>query len=75
MSKKAHSMVVLSELSSLFVKKSICYALSSHNLFNDISECVTPKLKELEQLKLLPSTKVLLLMDLPQKTQVGGIEC
>ena len=42
MSKKAHSMVVLSELSSLFVKISICDALSSHDLFNDISECVTP---------------------------------
>ena len=41
----------------LFVKTSICDALSSHNLFNDISEYV----KELdlirEQLKLLSSTK------------------
>ena len=38
MSKKVHSMVVLSELSSLFlfVKISICDALSSHDLFNDI---------------------------------------
>ena len=40
MSRKAHSMVVLSELSSLFVKISICDALSSHDLFNDMSECV-----------------------------------
>ena len=67
MSKKAHSMVVLSEISSLFVKVSICDALSSHDLFNDISECVTPQLKELEQLKLLSSTKVLLLVNLSQK--------
>ena len=42
MSKKAHSKVVLSELSSLFVKISICDALLSHDLFNDVSECVTP---------------------------------
>ena len=42
MSKKAPSMVVLSELSSLFVKISICDALSSHDLFNDVTECVTP---------------------------------
>ena len=41
-SKKAHSMVVLSELSSLFVKISIFDALSLHGLFSDISECVTP---------------------------------
>ena len=42
MSKKGHSMVVLSELSGLFVKMSICDALSSLDLFNDISECVMP---------------------------------
>ena len=42
MSKKGHSMVVLSELSGLFVKISICDALSSLDLFNDISECVMP---------------------------------
>ena len=48
MSKKAHSMVVLSELSSLFVKISICDALSLPGLFNDISECVTSYLKESE---------------------------
>ena len=35
-SKKAHIMVVLSELSSLFVKISICDALSLHNLFTDM---------------------------------------
>ena len=35
MSKKAHTMVVLSDLSSLFVKISICDALSLHDLFND----------------------------------------
>ena len=75
MSKKAHSMVVLSELSSSFVKISICDALSSHDLFNDISECVTPQLKESEQLKLLSSTKVLLVINLPQKAQVSSVEC
>ena len=42
MSKKGHSMVVLPELSGLFVKISICDALSSLDLFNDISECVMP---------------------------------
>ena len=42
MSKKVHSMVVMSELSSLFVKILICDALLSHDLLNDISECVTP---------------------------------
>ena len=67
MSKKAHSMVVLSELSSLVVKILICDALASHDLFNDISECGTPQLKGLEQLKLLSSTKVLLLINLLQK--------
>ena len=36
MSKKTHGMVVLSELSNLFVKISICDALSSRNLFNDM---------------------------------------
>ena len=36
MSKKTHSMVVLSELSSLFVKISISDALSLRNLFNDM---------------------------------------
>ena len=42
-SKKAHSVVLLSKISSLFVKKSVCDALSLlHKLFNDISECVTP---------------------------------
>ena len=35
MCKKTHSMVVLSKLSSLFVKISICDALSLLNLFND----------------------------------------
>ena len=34
--KKTHSMVVLSELSSLFVKISICDALSLRNMFNDM---------------------------------------
>ena len=67
MSKKAHSIVGLSELSSLFVKISICDALSSHDLFNDISECF----KELdlirEQFKLLSITKVLLLVNLSRK--------
>ena len=74
MSKKAHSMSVLSELSSLFVKILICDALSSHDLFNK-SECVTPQLKESEQLKLLSSTKVLLVINLSQKTQVSSVEC
>ena len=74
-SKKAHSMVVLSELSSLFVKISICDALSSHDLFNDISECVTLQLKETEQLKLLSSAKVLLVINLSQKAQVSSVEC
>ena len=32
------------------------------------SEGITPSFKELEQLKLSPSTKVLLLINLPQKT-------
>ena len=36
MSEKTHSMVVLFELSSLFVKILICDALSSRNLFNDM---------------------------------------
>ena len=36
MRSKTHSVVLLSELSSLFVKISICDALSSHNLFNDM---------------------------------------
>ena len=36
MSKKTHSMVVFSELSSLFVKISIFDALPSRNLFNDM---------------------------------------
>ena len=68
MSKKAHSMVaVLSELSSLFGKISICDTLSLQDLFNDISECATPQLKELEQLKLLSNTKVLQLVNLSQK--------
>ena len=75
MSKKAHSMGVLSELSSLFVKILICDALSSHDLFNNISECVTPQLKESQQLKLLSSTKVLLVINLSQKTQVSPVEC
>ena len=75
MSKKAHSMVVLSELSSLFVKISICNALLSHHLFNDVSECVTPQLKESEQLKLLSITKVLLVINLSQRTQVSSVEC
>ena len=34
--KKTHSTAVLSELSSLFVKISICDALSSRSLFNDM---------------------------------------
>ena len=34
MSRKTHSVVVSFELSSLFVKMSICDALSSRNLFN-----------------------------------------
>ena len=34
--KKTHSLVALSELSSLFVKILICGALSSRNLFNDV---------------------------------------
>ena len=46
MSKKAHSRVGLFELSiatgSLSVKISICDALLLHDLFNDISKCVTP---------------------------------
>ena len=36
MSKKTDGMVVLSELSSLFVKISICDALLSRNLFNNM---------------------------------------
>ena len=36
MSKKAHSMVVLPELSTSCVKISICGAFLSHDLFNDI---------------------------------------
>ena len=36
--KKTHSMVVLSELSSLFVELSICDALSLRNLFNDMMD-------------------------------------
>ena len=36
MSEKTHSMVVLSELSSLFMKISIYDALSLLNLFNDM---------------------------------------
>ena len=36
--KKTHSMVVLSELSSLFVKISISDALLSRNLFNDMNK-------------------------------------
>ena len=59
MSKKTHSMAVLF---SFFVKISISDPLSLHNLLNDISECI----KELdlirEQLKLLSSTKVPLLV-------------
>ena len=35
MSKKTYSMVVFSELSSLFVKMSICDAFSLYNLFDD----------------------------------------
>ena len=46
MSEKAHSMAGLFELSiatgNLFAKISICDALSSHDLFTDISKCVTP---------------------------------
>ena len=38
--KKTHSMVVWFELSSFFVKISICVALLSRDLFNDRSECV-----------------------------------
>ena len=67
MSKKAPSMVVLSELSSLFVKISICDASSLHDLLNDVTECVMPKLKEVEQSKLLSSAKVLLLINLSQE--------
>ena len=58
---------VLSELSSLFGKISICDTLSLQDLFNDIGECATPQLKELEQLKLLSNTKVLQLVNLSQK--------
>ena len=65
MSKKTHSMVVPS---SLFVKISICNALWSHDLFNDISECVRELDLIREQLKLLSSTKVLLLVNLSQKS-------
>ena len=36
MSQKTRSMVLLTELSSLFVKISICDALMSRNLFNDM---------------------------------------
>ena len=36
MNKKAQSMVVFFELSSLFVKISICDAFSSPNSFNDV---------------------------------------
>ena len=39
------------ELCSLFVKISVFDTLSLHDLFSDISEFVTPELKELEQLK------------------------
>ena len=48
MSKNTYSMVVLSELSSFFVKISICDALSWHNLFNGCmqSECVMPYLTQ-----------------------------
>ena len=67
MSKKAPSMVVLSELSSLFVKISICDASPLHDLLNDVTECVMPKLKEVEQSKLLSSAKVLLLINLSQE--------
>ena len=51
MSKKAHSMVGLLELTiatgSLFVKISICDALSSH-LFNDISKCITQVIRTIK---------------------------
>ena len=67
-------MVVFSELPSLFVTISIRDALSSHDLFNDISESVMPWLKELEQLKLM-KYKSAAAGKFITKKQVSSVEC
>ena len=51
---------------------------SSHDLFNDISECVTPLelvIQGIRAIQTLSNTKVLLLINLSQKTQVSSVKC
>ena len=71
MSKKTHSMVVLSDLYSLFVKISICDPLLLHDLFHDTSECVTLT-QGIRTIKTFIKYKMLLLVNL---SQVSSVEC
>ena len=71
MSEKAHIMVVLYKLFSLFVKISICDALSSHNLFNDKWMChaLTQGIRIIIRYKSATAGKFI------TKKQVSSVEC